>query len=127
VVVMRVRLTVLSLLSLVACLDQPVCLVPIGGSRPAQRLSELGIFAGEPAALVPAERFTPYEVNVPLYLFAWSGSIASRPLQSSSRSSSSRQAGIRSRRCGRECACASDRTQHSHTTGSARSGGGRAG
>jgi uncharacterized repeat protein (TIGR03806 family) len=49
------------------CVDQPVCMAPPGSTVQAQRLSELGIFAGDLVEQVPASGVVPYDVNVALY------------------------------------------------------------
>jgi len=49
------------------CVDQPVCMAPLGSTVQVQRLSQLGIFAGDLAQQTPAPGVTPYEVNVALY------------------------------------------------------------
>jgi mono/diheme cytochrome c family protein len=54
-------------LALVGCVDQPVLIAPLGGGPPADRLSALGLFTGEPSAQVPAAHVVPYEVIAPLW------------------------------------------------------------
>lgn len=50
-----------------ACVDQPVCLTPAGGTEPAEHLSQLGLFEGELKDLEPTEGVVPYTVNASLY------------------------------------------------------------
>lgn len=49
------------------CVDQPVCLLPPGGTTPARLLSELGVYVGTAGVLQPAPGFIRYDVAVPLY------------------------------------------------------------
>ena len=42
-------------------------IAPPSGGAPVERLSELGIFAGDPAKQIPRAGFVEYEVNAPLY------------------------------------------------------------
>ena len=42
-------------------------IAPPGGGPPALRLSELGLFMGEPSRQIPRADLVPYEVNAPLY------------------------------------------------------------
>ena len=51
----------------VGCVDQPVAIAPPGSATPVSKLSQLGIFAGNPADQVPAAGLVPYDVNVTLY------------------------------------------------------------
>lgn len=52
---------------MVGCtVDEPVCSVPRGGTQPAQRLSELGLFTDLPHQQ-PASGVVPYKVAVSLY------------------------------------------------------------
>ena len=53
-------------LFLAACIDEPVRITPPGGGPPADRLSELGLFA-ELANQVPAAGVVPYDVIAPLW------------------------------------------------------------
>lgn len=51
-----------------ACaVDEPVLIDPVGGGPPAARLSELGLFRGDLAALEPVDAATPYTVIAPLW------------------------------------------------------------
>lgn len=51
-----------------ACeVDSAIPIPPPGASTPVARLSQLGIFLGDPADQNPRADFHPYEVNVPLY------------------------------------------------------------
>jgi hypothetical protein len=50
-----------------ACVDQPVAVPPFGGGAPVDRLSQLHLFAGDPAAQLPATGVTPYDVIAPLW------------------------------------------------------------
>ena len=59
-------LLTLALLTLGGCSRlQPIA--PPGAVTPVERLSELGIFTGDPAKQVPRDGFVPYDVNAPLY------------------------------------------------------------
>jgi len=51
---------------LAACVDEPVRVAPYGGGVPADRLSQLGLFA-DPVAQVPAAGVTAYDVIAPLW------------------------------------------------------------
>lgn len=42
-------------------------IAPPGSSQPVERLSELGIFEGDPAQQIPRADFVPYDVNAPLF------------------------------------------------------------
>lgn len=54
--------------SLAGCqVDNATPIPPPGSSTPVDRLSQLGIFVGNPADQVPRADFHPYEVNVSLY------------------------------------------------------------
>jgi hypothetical protein len=48
------------------CVDEPVRVAPYGGGTPADRLSELGLFA-DPVAQVPADGVIAYDVAAPLW------------------------------------------------------------
>lgn len=50
-----------------ACIDEPVAVPPPGSSVGVDRLSQLGLFDGELAALQPRAGVVPYDVNVALY------------------------------------------------------------
>lgn len=50
-----------------ACIDRPNPVPAPGSETPQDRLSALGIFAGDPREQIPAEGFVPYEVNVELW------------------------------------------------------------
>lgn len=65
---------VLAIATLLSChddeVDRPVPIAPPGsaaGTTPAARLSELGVFVGNPADQIPRADFHPYDVNVSLY------------------------------------------------------------
>lgn len=66
----RARLGVLGVLVpllLVGCAGPLRPIPPPNGGTPVNRLSELGIFVGSPAAQQPRPDFLVYEVNAPLY------------------------------------------------------------
>ncbi|HEY0253529.1 MAG TPA: hypothetical protein VGC41_18475 [Kofleriaceae bacterium] len=53
--------------SLAACIDQPVSVPGPGQTTSADRLSQLNVYAGTLADLVPVAGVAPYDVNVSLY------------------------------------------------------------
>lgn len=57
---------VLGVVVFAGCVDQPVEVAPYGGGPPAERLSQLGLFA-DPVAQVPAVGVVPYDVIAPLW------------------------------------------------------------
>jgi len=56
----------LAALLLASCVDEPVTVAPYGGGAPAERLSELRLFADAPAQ-TPAPGVVPYDVIAPLW------------------------------------------------------------
>jgi len=60
-------LLTLALLTLSGCRGPLRPIAPPGAVTPVERLSELGIFEGEPAKQVPRKGFVAYEVNASLY------------------------------------------------------------
>jgi len=60
-------LLTLALLMLSGCSGPLRPIAPPGRTTPVERLSELGIFEGEPAKQVPRKGFVSYDVNAPLY------------------------------------------------------------
>ncbi len=57
----------LALLAVSGCSSPLRPIAPPGAVTPVERLSELGIFHGEPAKQVPRKGFVAYDVNAPLY------------------------------------------------------------
>ncbi len=60
-------LLTLALLTLSGCRQPLRPIAPPGGSVPVQRLSELGLFLGDPAKQVPRAGVVAYDVNASLY------------------------------------------------------------
>jgi len=60
-------LLTLALLGLSGCSRPMQPIAPPGGSAPALRLSELGLFVGDPAKQIPRPGLVAYDVNAPLY------------------------------------------------------------
>jgi uncharacterized repeat protein (TIGR03806 family) len=60
-------LLTLALLTLSGCSRPMQPIAPPGGSAPVRRLSELGLFVGDPAKQIPRAGLVAYEVNAPLY------------------------------------------------------------
>lgn len=60
-------LLTLALLTLSGCRHPLRPIAPPGGSVPVQRLSELGLFVGDPAKQVPRPGVVAYDVNASLY------------------------------------------------------------
>ena len=60
-------LLILALLALNGCSRPLVPIAPPGSVTPVERLSELGIFEGDPAQQVPRAGFVAYDVNASLY------------------------------------------------------------
>jgi hypothetical protein len=68
------------------CVDEPVRITPLGGGPPADKLSQLGLFVGEPSAQIPAVGVVPYDVITPLWSDGASKQrfvVASTPLEAS--------------------------------------------
>lgn len=64
----RIGLTaLLCALALGGCSNPLRPLPPPTGGLPVMRLSELGVFEGDPKRQIPRAGFVPYEVNAPLY------------------------------------------------------------
>jgi uncharacterized repeat protein (TIGR03806 family) len=57
----------LALAALNGCTGPLRPIAPPGSATPVQRVSELGIFEGDPAKQVPRAGFVAYDVNTPLY------------------------------------------------------------
>ncbi len=60
-------LLILALLTLSGCSRPMQPIAPPGGNVPVQRLSELGLFVGDPAHQVPRPGLVAYDVNASLY------------------------------------------------------------
>jgi uncharacterized repeat protein (TIGR03806 family) len=60
-------LLTLALLALSGCSRPMQPIAPPGGGAPVQRLSELGLFVGDPAQQIPRAGLVGYEVNASLY------------------------------------------------------------
>jgi uncharacterized repeat protein (TIGR03806 family) len=65
--IVAAALLILALLGLGGCSRPLVPIAPPGGSEPVERLSDLGIFVGDPAKQVPRQGFVAYDVNASLY------------------------------------------------------------
>jgi uncharacterized repeat protein (TIGR03806 family) len=65
--IVSAALLTLALLAVSGCSRPLVPIAPPGSSEPVQHLSELGIFAGDPAKQVPQKGFVAYDVNASLY------------------------------------------------------------
>jgi uncharacterized membrane protein len=60
-------LLMLALLTLSGCSRPMQPIAPPGGTAPVQRLSELGLFVGDPAKQIPRAGVVAYDVNASLY------------------------------------------------------------
>lgn len=65
--VVAALLLTLALMASSGCSNPRRAIAPPGGVSPMTRLSQLGIFEGDPAKLVPRAAFVAYDVNASLY------------------------------------------------------------